>query len=146
MNNPDPKTNYPKETPKPMKSILTFSFFLKVIVAAILFQTLFFKFSAAPESVYIFQTVGMEPWGRIGSGIVELFAAILILIPRTTWLGALLALGAICGSLFFHLTKLGIEVQGDGGLLFGLACVVFICSAYLAWKERKNIPIIGGKL
>ena len=129
-----------------MKSILTFTFFLKVIVAAILLQTLYFKFTGAPESVYIFQTVGMEPWGRIGSGIVELFAALLILVPRTTWLGAVLALGTICGALFFHLTKLGIEVMDDGGFLFILACVVFVFSIIILWKERKNIPIIGKSL
>ncbi len=129
-----------------MKSLFTFSFFLKVIVAAILLQTLYFKFTGAAESVYIFQTVGMEPWGRIGSGIVELIASILILIPATAWLGALLALGTISGALFFHLTILGIEVQGDGGFLFILACVVFVASAILLWKERKNIPVIGKKL
>jgi len=126
-----------------MKSILTFSFFLKVIVAAILLQTLYFKFTGAEESIYIFETVGMEPWGRIGSGIVELFAAILLLIKRTAWLGAILALGVICGALFFHFTTLGIEVQGDGGFLFILACTVFVASSIILWQERKNIPIIG---
>jgi uncharacterized membrane protein YphA (DoxX/SURF4 family) len=88
----------------------------------------------------------MEPWGRIGSGIAELIASILILISATTWLGALLALGVICGAIFFHLTKLGIEVQGDGGFLFMLACVVFVSSIFILWKERKNIPVIGKKL
>jgi uncharacterized membrane protein YphA (DoxX/SURF4 family) len=129
-----------------MKSLFTFTFFLKVIVAAILLQTLYFKFTGAAESVYIFETVGMEPWGRIGSGIVELIASILILVPATAWIGALLALGVICGAIFFHLTKLGIEVQGDGGFLFMLACVVFVSSIFILWKERKNIPVIGKKL
>ena len=128
-----------------MKSILTFSFFLKVIVAAILLQTLYFKFTGAEESIYIFETIGMEPWGRIGSGIVELIAAILILINRTAWLGALLALGVICGAIFFHLTSLGIEVQGDGGFLFILACVVFVGSLIILWQERKHIPIFNTK-
>jgi putative oxidoreductase len=126
-----------------MKSILTFSFFLKVVVAAILLQTLYFKFTAAEESVYIFETLGMEPWGRIGSGIVELIATILILIRRTAWLGALLALGTMSGAIFFHLTTLGIEVQGDGGFLFILSVVVFIASCIILIKERKNIPVIG---
>ncbi len=126
-----------------MKSILTFTFFLKVIVAAILLQTLYFKFTGAPESIYIFETVGMEPWGRYGSGVVELLASILLLIPRTSWLGAVLALGVICGAIFFHLTILGIEVMGDGGFLFILACVVFVFSLIILWKERKNIPIVG---
>ena len=128
-----------------MKSIFTLSFFLKVIVAAILLQTLYFKFTGAPESVYIFTTVGMEPWGRIGSGIVELIAAILLLAKRTAWMGALLALGTICGALFFHLTSLGIEVQGDGGFLFILACVVFVSSLIILWQERGNIPGVGSK-
>ena len=126
-----------------MKSILTFTFFLKVIVAAILLQTLYFKFTGSPESVYIFETVGMEPWGRYGSGVVELLAAILLLIPRTAWLGAVMALGVICGAIFFHLTILGIEVMGDGGFLFILACIVFVFSLIILWKERKNIPFIG---
>lgn len=116
---------------------------LRIITAVILLQTLFFKFTAAEESVYIFTTVGMEPWGRIGSGIVELIASILLLIPRTSWLGALLALGTISGAIFFHLTKLGIEVKGDGGYLFILAIVVFICSLVIAWFSRNQIPVIN---
>jgi len=126
-----------------MKSIFSISFFLKVIVAAILLQTLYFKFTGAEESVYIFETIGMEPWGRIGSGIVELFAAVFLLFHRTAWLGALLALGVICGAIFFHLTSLGIEVKDDGGFLFILACTVFVCSSIILWMERKNIPGIG---
>jgi hypothetical protein len=126
-----------------MKSLFTFTFFLKIIVAAILLQTLYFKFTGAPESVYIFETVGMEPWGRIGSGIAELLAVMLLFIPKGTWLGAVTALGVITGALFFHLTTLGIEVQGDGGFLFILACVVFVASSIILWHERKNIPFIG---
>ena len=126
-----------------MKSLFTLSFFLKVIVAAILLQTLYFKFTGAAESVYIFETLGMEPMGRIGSGIVELIAAILLMVRRTAWLGAALALGTMSGALFFHLTSLGIEVQGDGGFLFILAVVVFIASVIILIKERNNIPFIG---
>jgi putative oxidoreductase len=126
-----------------MKSLFTLSFFLKVIVAAILLQTLYFKFTGAAESVYIFETIGMEPMGRIGSGIVELIAALLLLARRTAWLGAALALGTMSGALFFHLTTLGIEIQGDGGFLFILAVVVFVASAIILIKERNNIPFIG---
>ena len=122
---------------------ISLSLVLRLIVAAILLQTLFFKFSAAPESVWIFQTLGLEPWGRIASGVAELVAALLILWPRTTGLGALLALGVISGAILSHLTKLGIEVQGDGGLLFGLAIIVFIGSAVLAWLHRREIPVVG---
>ncbi|MBK8555472.1 MAG: DoxX family protein [Lewinellaceae bacterium] len=119
------------------------SWAVRILVAAILLQTLYFKFTAAPESVYIFQTLGIEPWGRIGSGIAELIAAVLILIPRTAGTGAALALGVISGAIVSHLTKLGIEVQGDGGTLFYLALAVFAGSAFIAWQNRKDIPVVG---
>jgi putative oxidoreductase len=122
-----------------------FVFALRLVAALILLQTLYFKFTAAPESVYIFSTLGLEPVGRIGSGIVELIASVLLLIPKTAWLGAALALGVISGALISHLTILGIEVQGDGGLLFGLAIVVFVCSALVLWHNRRQIPVIGAR-
>lgn len=119
------------------------SWVLRLTVAAILVQTLYFKFTGAPESVYIFETVGMEPWGRYGSGVGELIAAILILIPSTVWLGAAMAMGTISGAIFFHLTKLGIEIMGDGGLLFALAVVVFVCSGIILLLHRSQwMPVI----
>ena len=125
---------------KPTNIIL---WILRIIAALIMLQTLFFKFSGAEESIYIFTTVGMEPAGRYGSGVAELIASILILIPATSWLGALLGLGVISGAIFFHLTKLGIEVQGDGGYLFVLAVVVFVCCAIIAFISRKQIPMVN---
>src|SRR5687767_6992419 len=119
------------------------SWILQAIVALILFQTLFFKFTAAEESVYIFTTLGLEPWGRIGSGVAELIACALLLHPRTAPLGAILALGVISGAIVSHLTKLGIEVKGDGGLLFILAVVVFAGSAAILFIRRGQIPVIG---
>lgn len=119
---------------------------LRLAAAAILLQTLFFKFTAAPESVYIFTKVGAEPWGRIGSGVIELVAAFLILVPRTTWLGSLIALGIMAGAIASHLTVLGVEVQGDKGLLFTLALIVFLSSAALVLIFRRSIPVIGGRL
>lgn len=116
---------------------------LQLIVAAILLQTLFFKFTGAEESVYIFTQLGAEPWGRIGSGIVELIASALLLIPRTVVFGAILSLGTISGAILSHLTKLGIVVQDDGGLLFVLAIVVFVCSAGILWMRRREIPVVG---
>ncbi|MBO0324145.1 DoxX family protein [Muricauda sp. CAU 1633] len=116
---------------------------LKAVPAIILLQTLFFKFSAAPESVYIFETLGLEPVGRIGIGILELIAAILLFIPRTTWLGAVLGLGLMAGAIFSHLTQLGIVVQNDGGTLFILAVVTFIFCAILTWMHRHQIPILN---
>ncbi|MFO7258840.1 MAG: DoxX family protein [Bacteroidota bacterium] len=114
----------------------------RLIAALILFQTLYFKFGAAPESVYIFTTVGMEPWGRIGVGVAELIAVILLLLNRAAWLGAALALGLMVGAIGMHFTRLGIEVQGDGGYLFFLAWVVAICSAYVLIADRKRIMAI----
>lgn len=119
---------------------------IRIIVAVILLQTLYFKFSAHPDSVYIFEKTGLGTTGRIGSGIAELIAAILILIPRTAWLGAALTLGIISGAIFMHLTKLGIEINGDGGTLFGMAVLIFVFSLITLLINRKNIPIIGEKL
>lgn len=112
---------------------------LKLLAAVLMLQTLFFKFTGAEESIYIFSTLGMEPWGRIGTGVMELIASILILIPRTTAFGALLAIGLMSGALFFHLTKLGIEVRGDGGQLFIYALLIFLASVVLLIIYRKQI-------
>ncbi|NDC41947.1 MAG: DoxX family membrane protein [Chitinophagia bacterium] len=111
---------------------------LRLVAAVILLQTLRFKFGGLPESVYIFTKVGMEPWGRIGSGVVELIASILILWPRTTGFGALFALGTMSGAIFFHLTTLGIDVMGDGGQLFYMAIAVWVSCAVLlvAYKDQ----------
>jgi len=128
------------------KTTTVIAWICRIAAAVILLQTLFFKFTGAPESVYIFSKVGLEPWGRIGSGIAELIAAILILIPPTTWLGAGLALAVMAGAIFSHLTILGIVVMDDGGLLFGLALAVAVCSAVLLFLQRRRLPLIGAYL
>lgn len=120
-----------------------FSWMLQVLASAILLQTLFFKFTGAEESVYIFSTLGVEPAGRIGSGVVELIAAVLLLVPSTVAGGALLALGVMTGAIVSHLTLLGIEVKDDGGLLFGLAVAVFVSSAIVLFLRRAEIPVLG---
>jgi len=116
-----------------------FYWVLRVLAALIMLQTLFFKFSGAEESVYIFSKLGMEPWGRIGTGIVELVASILVLVPRTTAFGAVLGAGVMSGALFFHLTWLGIVVQDDHGQLFIYALLVFASCAILAWSFRRQL-------
>jgi hypothetical protein len=131
---------------KPSRVVMGVAWLLRLITAVILLQTLFFKFTGAAESKYIFTKVHAEPWGRIGSGVIELIAALLILYPRTTPLGALLAAGVMAGAIMSHLTVLGIEIQGDGGLLFGLALTVFAASAALVVMFRKQLPLIGGRL
>ena len=115
---------------------------IRIIIAILLLQTLYFKFTAHPDSVYIFSKIGMEPYGRVGTGIMELIVSFLILLNRTQWLGALLALGLMFGAMFFHVTKLGIEVNNDGGLLFGMAVFIFVLSLVVLWINRTNIPII----
>lgn len=119
------------------------SWILQIVAAAILGQTLFFKFTGAEESVFIFATLGAEPWGRIGSGLLELVAVVLLLVPRTAGAGALLALALMSGAILSHLTKLGVEVKGDGGLLFGLAVVVLASSTVVAYLRRHQIPVVG---
>jgi hypothetical protein len=122
------------------------SWALQLIVAGILLQTLFFKFTGAAESVYIFETLGAEPYGRIGSGMVELVASVLILVPSTVALGALLSAGVMSGAILSHLTVLGIEIMGDGGLLFALAIIVLACSAAVLLAFADALPILGPKL
>ncbi len=121
------------------------SWALRLIAAGILAQTLYFKFTGAAESRYIFSTLGIEPWGRYGSGFVELIAVVLLLMPRTAALGALLGLGVISGALVSHLTQLGIEVQGDGGLLFYLAVAVFICCLGILWLHWDQVRMLAQK-
>jgi len=130
------------------KGLSITSWILQLVAAVILFQTLFFKFTGAKESVYIFSTVGMEPWGRIGSGVVELIASILLVIPATVTVGAIIALVTISGAIFFHLTKLGIALPAvnDRGELFTLAVVVFLVSLAILFIRRAEIPIIGNQL
>ena len=122
------------------------SWICRIAAAVILLQTLYFKFSGASESVYIFTKLGVEPWGRYASGVVELFAALLLLFPRTTWAGALLAAAVMLGAIGSHLTKLGIVVQNDGGLLFALALIVLTCALVTAYIHRRQIPVIGDVL
>lgn len=121
-----------------MKNI--FLWIARLAVAIILLQTLFFKFTAAPESVYIFTKLGAEPFGRIGSGVIELIAAILVLIPRTTVFGALIGAGTMLGAIVSHLFILGIEVENDGGTLFILAMVTFFCCIFLLFQNRQRLP------
>ncbi len=120
-----------------MKKILPL--LLRIIVAIILIQTLRFKFTAHPDSVYIFTKVGMEPYGRIATGITELIAGILLLIPKTVWIGATLTLGIIGGAIMLHVTKLGIEINSDGGVLFFTAVITFTLSAIILWLNRKQV-------
>lgn len=143
---------------RPMTTTMVlFSWACQIVAAIILLQTLFFKFTAAPESVYIFTKLGtfvhthipfasisaVEVSGRIGSGIMELVAAVLLLTPRFVWAGAILAMAATGGAMLSHLTFLGIEVQGDKGLLFALAIIVFITSAIALYLHRGQIPAFG---
>jgi putative oxidoreductase len=126
------------------KLFMVLSWALRITAAVILLQTLFFKFTGAKESVYIFSTLGLEPWGRIGSGIIELIASVLILAPPTVAWGALLSFGVIGGAIASHLTKLGITLPAvdDHGELFALALVVFACSALVLVLHRQELPFL----
>jgi len=121
------------------------SWVAQITAAVILGQTLFFKFTGAPESKYIFSTLGIEPWGRIGTGVLELITVILLLNPKTPVLGALLAVGLMGGAIMSHLTRLGIEVQGDHGLLFKLGVTVLVAALVVLFIRRRELPIIGDR-
>jgi putative oxidoreductase len=116
----------------------------RIVAALVLLQTLFFKFQGAEESVFIFSQLGVEPWGRYASGFLELAASILILAPRTVWMGCLLGLGLMSGAILSHIAVLGIVVQDDGGLLFGLGIVVFLSCLVSLVIHRADIPVLGG--
>ena len=151
-------TSRPRITPMSTPRLI-FSWMCRIVAALILLQTLFFKFTAAPESVYIFTKLGtfvhsyfpsaaigaVEVAARIGSGIMELIAAVLLLSRRFVWAGAILAIGATGGAILSHLTFLGIEVQGDKGLLFGLAIIVAASSTVALFLHRQQIPILGAR-
>jgi len=107
----------------------------RAVAAVILLQTLFFKFSAASESVALFQQIGMEPWGRIGTGIIELIASILLFVPGATRVGAALGIAVMHGAVFFHLTVLGINS------LFVMAIIVLVCCLYVLYHTRKTIKL-----
>jgi len=114
------------------------SWLLRLTAAIILLQTLYFKFTGQPESVELFTKLGVEPWGRIGTGILELCASILLLVPATVFLGALLGIGLMSGAILAHLTVIGIESKGDGGQLFMLAITVLVCCLILLIIDRKQ--------
>ena len=123
----------------PVKIHVAVIWVLRLVAAVIMLQTLFYKFSGSDESIYIFKTLGMEPYGRIGSGVMELIASILILYPKTTVYGAVLAIGLMAGAIFFHLTKLGLVVMDDGGQLFIYALLVFLSSVALVIIYRHQL-------
>lgn len=125
------------------KGALIVSWLCQIIAAIILGQTLFFKFTGAPESVHIFSTLGVEPWGRILAGVLELVCVVLLLYPKTPALGAAVAIGLMVGAIGAHLTKLGIEVQGDGGTLFGLALATLVTCLIVVTIRRRELPILG---
>lgn len=114
------------------------SWLLRLAAAIILLQTLYFKFTAHPESVELFTKLGVEPWGRIATGIIELATGILLLIPATAFVGALLGVGLMSGAILSHLTVIGIESKGDGGQLFMLAWIVMACCLLLLYLHRDQ--------
>lgn len=119
------------------------SWFLRLTAALILFQTLYFKFSGAPESIYIFETLEMEPFGRYAAAVAELIAGILLIIPSSVWVGAVITIGIMTAAILSHVGTLGIVVQDDGGLLFILAIIIFLCAAILLYLHRRDLPLIG---
>lgn len=118
---------------------------VRIVVAIILIQTLRFKFTAHPDSVYIFTQAGLEPYGRIGIGVLELIAGIMLLIPKTVWLGASTTIGLMIGAIFMHLTKIGIEINNDNGVLFITAMVTLILSSIILYHNNAEIPVLKKK-
>jgi putative oxidoreductase len=128
------------------KSKKIVSSILAIISAVIMLQTLYFKFSAAPESVYIFTQLHLEPYGRIGVGILELISSVLLIIPISRIYGAIIGFGIMFGAIFSHITQLGIVVMNDGGYLFILCLIVFVCCLVCLFLEKDKIIKIISKL
>lgn len=101
---------------------------VRLVAALILLQTLAFKFTAHPDSIKLFTALGVEPFGRIGSGIIELITAVLLIVPRTAWIGAVLGIGLMLGAVIAHLGIIGINFNNDGGALFTLAVITLLAS------------------
>ena len=116
----------------------TLSWALRIVAALILLQTLYFKFTGHPESVELFTKLGVEPWGRIGTGVIELIASILLLIPATVFVGAFLGLCLMAGAIVSHLTVIGVESKGDGGQLFILAITVMVCCLVILVLHKQQ--------
>jgi putative oxidoreductase len=119
-----------------IKNIISWA--IRIVAAVILFQTLYFKFTAHPESVDLFTKLGVEPWGRVGTGILELITGILLLVPATSIIGSFLGIGLMTGAILSHIAVLGIESKGDGGQLFILAIVVLLCCAIYLFLNKKD--------
>ena len=118
---------------------------LRIVPAAIMLQTLVFKFTGAPEPVWIFEQLGAEPWGRLASGLAEALASSALLLPPTAAFGALATVVLMLGAVCAHLTVLGIDVAGDGGALFGMALVSLACASIVCWRRRSELPLIGAR-
>lgn len=129
-----------------MKRKVIISWLLRVVAAAILLQTLYFKFSAHPESVALFTKLGVEPWGRIGTGVIELITSILLLVPSTIAIGAFLGVGVMAGAILSHIMVIGIQSQGDDGQLFMLAIIVMACCLLLLIIEKQQLILYSNKL
>lgn len=115
------------------------SWLFQLLAAIILLQTLYYKLAGAAESVYIFESLGMEPLGRYGSGVIELFAGLLLLVPRLSWIGALLGSLVMSVALYVHIFNLGLEIKGDGGAMFYLAVTTYISCLAVIWIRRKQM-------
>lgn len=129
-----------------MKRKVIISWLLRVVAAAILLQTLYFKFSAHPESVALFTKLGVEPWGRIATGVIELITSILLLVPSTIAIGAFLGVGVMAGAILSHIMVIGIQSQGDDGQLFMLAIIVMACCLLLLIIEKQQLILYSNKL
>ncbi len=120
-------------------------FLVKFLITIIVGQTLFFKFSGAVESIYIFSVLGVEPWGRLALGVLELLSLVFLWIPKTTLYALILILGMMSGAIASHLFILGIEIMGDKGELFILGVVTWLCTAVLLFIKREEIKLLSMK-
>jgi len=110
-----------------------------IIAALILLQTLFFKFKASPESVALLTALGVEPFGRIATGVFELIAAALLIVPATRLHGGIFGVGLMFGATASHIFIVRVESNGDEGILFVLAFFVLIFSLLALYFKRPKL-------
>ena len=116
------------------------SWILQLVVVVILGQTLFYKFTDAPETAELFAQLGMGAFGYKLIGLLELIACILLLIPASVATGALLGWGLMTGAIIAHVTEIGFE--GELGVLGAMAITAWLCCMVIMYLNRRSLPIL----
>jgi len=103
---------------------------LQIAAAGVFLMVGFLKLSGNAQLVGLFQAIGLGQWFRYLTGTLEVAGAILLLIPRTSGLGALMLVGVMVGAVMTHLFIVG------GSPL--MAIILLIVTGLVAWGRRQR--------